>query len=363
MIKNRLALNYTTVLLLYFHRMMQRGLYRCFELFQILSSKNRAEILKPFFSIVLITSLLTLSACTQAPKEPQLLFNSEKKFRLTFDNELLDLEDQGKYGIFTEAPYAELSPVVGLYTNPLIRDFRIQFSGGNNTQRWARLVDEGVLAEQNRVLEFGLASAYPDIDSLQTKGRVQLNVSTPQGARALLVELKLKLGDGFKLLQSSDLNNRWLTIAEWWNDEVWSESPYGFSMAVNVVKPKDSNRLFFSAHGRSFSEQTAKFRFLWSETNRNFDVPIGEWLRVKYFLVEGKNGEGRFSMFAAKSGEPFQEVLAIRNSTVHPDNPLPDGLTAFNPLKLYTGQRLLNYLSAQQQSLSVFFDDVSISFE
>jgi hypothetical protein len=52
-----------------------------------------------------------------------------------------------------------------------------------------------------------------------------------------------------------------------------------------------------------------------------------------------------------------QLVFDITNFTHNTKDPNPDGVTHFNPMKMYTSKELVDYLKLQGRSLNVYWDE------
>ena len=57
---------------------------------------------------------------------------------------------------------------------------------------------------------------------------------------------------------------------------------------------------------------------------------------------------------------PGMVVFDITNFTHHPNDPNPDGLSHFNPMKLYTSKGLIDYVRDNGKSLQVYWDDFEL---
>jgi hypothetical protein len=53
-------------------------------------------------------------------------------------------------------------------------------------------------------------------------------------------------------------------------------------------------------------------------------------------------------------------IFDIRNFTHHTQDPQPDGITLWNPMKLYTSWELTSFVRDQQKALQVYYDDFAV---
>ncbi|NOQ72908.1 MAG: hypothetical protein GQ574_12945 [Crocinitomix sp.] len=97
----------------------------------------------------------------------------------------------------------------------------------------------------------------------------------------------------------------------------------------------------------------------WDQTNTTFPIPFGEWMEIELYLKEGGQSSGRFYMAVTPEGGTKQVLFDITNNTQHEKEKCPDGFTHMQPLKLYTGDDLINYMRNNGKELSIYWDDWS----
>jgi hypothetical protein len=241
----------------------------------------------------------------------------------------------------------------------------IQYQGGDATERWARIVSDPDDAS-NHVLQFVLKSPnVRDGEGLPSKGRVQLNAYSAESVRSREVRFstRMRLSEGFSTLKAMPRSFNWLTISEWWNDPSWNNQEFPFRITVNIIKPDEQSGspLRFSVHAQTLNQSTQIWdNTVWSFTALNAEVPIGRWVTLEYVFREGNALDGRFYM-AVVTDEGSRTVLFdVSGWTHHPGDPDPDGLTHFNPLKLYTSKTLIDAARNAGGALEVLWDDLSL---
>ncbi len=89
-------------------------------------------------------------------------------------------------------------------------------------------------------------------------------------------------------------------------------------------------------------------------------MPIARWVTLDYDFLEGNASTGHFLLTATVDGGESVQVFNIRNFTHHPDDPKPDGLSDFSPIKLYTSKKLINYVNSKGGEIKVYWDDLDI---
>jgi len=239
----------------------------------------------------------------------------------------------------------------------------LQFQGGNEVERWARVVPAPD-NPSNRVLAFMIK--HPNVreaDKNPSKGRVQMNVYKNDGIKRVKMSVRLYLDADFNIVKSFPDGIKWLTLSEWWNNAGWTKESFPFRISVNLIKEQAgiNSPFLLSAHAQTLNTRTKKWsNLIWEETNRSFVMPIERWVTLEYDYQEGNASTGYFKLTATVDGGESAQVFNVRNYTHHPDDPKPDGLRDFNPLKLYTSQKLINYVNSKGGAIKVYWDDLDI---
>lgn len=239
----------------------------------------------------------------------------------------------------------------------------IQYQGGGTDEREARIVDDPT-TPGNRALQFWLRLAnVRDMEGSPLKGRVQMNVYGNEGVRRVAMSVRMYLHPDFSLVLGYPGKMEWLTISEWWNNAGWTNEAYPFRISVNLAKEGNgtTGRLVFKAHAQALEATRRRWRHVvWEQTNRSFTVPVGKWMTLEYGFEEGGQKTGRFFMAATPEGGERAAVFDIRGYTHHPDDPAPDGLSHWNPIKLYTSAQLIDHVRGKGGALEILWDDLRI---
>ena len=251
--------------------------------------------------------------------------------------------------------------VKDLDENPLVGNFNIQYQGGDSTQRIAKIIREPGNPD-NHVLWFRLN----DSNVGGSKGRIQANLyGAATGLKEFYQSVKMYLPEDMNTVRSFPEKIHWLTIAEFWNNITWSQTvPYGFRITLGIGKPMaEEGELYFIIDGQDcelFEDGKQKYTTLWSEVNQQVPVPVGEWFTMEYYYKEGDNNSGRFYMtIQPEDGEKIK-IFDIVDYTHNSDDPDPDGVTHFNPLKLYTSKKLIEYMKSEDKALEIYWDDFKL---
>ncbi len=244
--------------------------------------------------------------------------------------------------------------------HPDIGNFSLQYQGGDSTQRFAKIIPEPG-NPSNHVLWFWLDQ--PNVEG--SKGRIQANLYGNKGMKEFYQSERIFLPEDFNAVRSFPDKITWLTIAEFWNNITWSQTvPYRYRMTLGIGKPVAAESdLYFILDGQDcqlFEDGSQKYTTLWDETNHNVKVPIGKWFTLEYYYKEGNAETGRFYMTIQQDGGSKQVVFDLTRITHNTQDPNPDGVTDFNPMKLYTSKQLINYMKSQGKTLQIYWDDFKL---
>jgi len=324
----------------------------------------------------LLTLIVSISFACSSPKtssqvtpSPELLFNSgfEVGTEIVFrggnthndDDEIIGKDASVKGPNDWKADLTD---------NPLMGDVTIGYQGGDTTMRKAKIIDDPTKPD-NKVLQFW--TNYPNAKGVKT--RVQINIFEKPGQNMpgiyeLYQSIKLYLPDNMTLLSSYPDIINWLTIYEVWNNLQWSDDPFPYRITVGIGKnTRDSSALHFMVDAQDFEYGSEEKRVnvgeyinIWEEMNTNIDVPIGQWFTLEYYVKEGNSKTGRFLMTVQPEGGEKQVVFDIKNFTHNTKDTNPDGITLWNPIKLYTSKELVNYMRENDSALEILWDDFEV---
>jgi len=169
--------------------------------------------------------------------------------------------------------------------------------------------------------------------------------------------VRVFLNPDFRRLESFPNKIDWLTLAEYWNNEWWEPTePYGFRVTVGIGKPDAATQalnLFVEA------EDKGQVR-IWRADDRSATVPIGQWFTLDTYFREGDATTGRFAMAITPDGGARRVIYDVRNFTHNTTDPAPNGLTGYNPLKLYTSKPVVDHVRSGGGALQIDWDNLKI---
>jgi hypothetical protein len=250
--------------------------------------------------------------------------------------------------------------VSDLDNHPDIGNFNLQYQGGDSTMRFAKIIAEPG-NPSNHVLHFWLNQ--PNVEG--SKGRIQANLYGNKGLKEFYQSERIFLPADFNMVRTFPDKINWLTIAEFWNNITWSQTvPYGFRITLGIGKPVTTESdLYFILDGQDcqlFADGSQKYTTLWSETNQKVKIPIGKWFTLEYYFKEGDANNGRFYMTIQPDGGNREVIFDLTKITHNTKDPNPDGVTDFNPIKLYTSKSLIDYMRSQGKTLQIYWDDFKL---
>ncbi len=244
------------------------------------------------------------------------------------------------------------------YTN--IGSFGIQYGVGDTLKRRADIISEpGNPA--NHVLRFRLKE--PTVNA--GNGRIQANIYGNNNLREFYQTERIFLSNDFNEVKKYPKIIHWLTIAEFWNNITWSQTvPYRFRITLGLGKQteKEDNLHFIldAEDCQLFPDDKQKYTTIWAEVNKDVSVPIGQWFTMEYYFKEGDNITGRFYMAITPAGGKKQVIFDVHKITHNTEDPKPDGVGDFNPMKLYTSRDLVEFMNSRGKVLQVYWDDFKL---
>jgi len=236
-----------------------------------------------------------------------------------------------------------------------IKSIYINYSGGDSTKRYARIVADPVNANNN-VLNFCLKNYWLTTDA-QEKGRIQLELYSIQpGYKEFYQSVRTYFSTDFNALKIYQDSIGWLTLGEFWNNEWWGNKPNGFRISVNIHKDSGYGKNLYFA----ITAEDSGFIDIWNVVNKNIAISIGNWSTIEYYFREGNKDTGRFYMAITPDGGTKQIICDVTGFTHGTKDTAPDGLTGYNPMKLYTSKQILSYLNSLGRPLNIYWDDLKL---
>ncbi len=244
--------------------------------------------------------------------------------------------------------------------HPDIGNFNLQYEGGDSTMRYARIIPEPS-NPANHVLHFWLNQ--PNVKG--TKGRIQGNIYGSKGMKEFHQSVRVFLHDDFNTVKQYPKEIHWLTIAEFWNNITWSQAvPNRFRITLGIGKPvPGESDLYFIIDAQDcelFPDGKQKYTTIWKETNRSESIPIGKWFTMDFYYREGGHESGRFYLSVTPENENKKVIFDLKKITHNTSDANPNGVSDYNPIKLYTSKELIDFMRSRQKTLQIYWDDFKL---
>ncbi len=234
--------------------------------------------------------------------------------------------------------------------------FLIEFTGGDSTQRFVKIIPEPG-NPKNHVLQFWLNDSWHASEG-QQKARIQTDIyGIKRGFKEIYQTQRVFLTTDFNALRTYPGKIKWLTISEFWNNEWWIDKAYGFRTTLGIGKPTDGESdLYFILN----AENAGQIEVWNANYQPKVKVPIGQWFTMEYYLKEGDKNTGRFYMAITPDGRKKQVVFDVTNFTHNTTDPAPNGFTGWSPQKLYTSKEVVAYVKSKGKTLQIYWDDFKL---
>lgn len=234
--------------------------------------------------------------------------------------------------------------------------FSLQYTGGDSTKRIARIIPEPGNTSNN-VLMFCINDSWLASEG-QQKARVQANIyGIKKGYKEFYQSVRMFIPADFNVLRNYPGEIHWLTISEFWNNEWWVKTEkYGFRVTLGIGKAKaGESDLNFILNAENPGQKE-----VWNADNTTIKVPVGKWFTMEYYFKDGNAETGRFYMAITPQNGEKQVVFDVHNFTRNTNDPASDGLTGYNPMKLYTSKEVVAFAKSHHTPLRIYWDDFKL---
>jgi len=233
---------------------------------------------------------------------------------------------------------------------------------GKVSQNFAAIIPEPG-NPKNHVLLFQMDEAW--MNGAYQSARVQCDFyGIRTGLKEFYQTVRIFLPEDFKVVGKYSKPIHWLTILELWNNVQWVPTiPYAFRITLGMGKTTaEESDLLFIVDAEDYERTGEKRGYIkiWAEKNHDIKVPIGEWFTMHYYFKEGNAETGRFVVILETKKNGKQTVFDVTNFTHNTTDPAPDGLTAYNPFKMYTSMDLAIFVKQQGKNLNIYWDDFKL---
>lgn len=192
-------------------------------------------------------------------------------------------------------------------------------------------------------------------ESDSDRARVQLNMYSLADVKDFYINTSFSLDPSLSNYMEEGDAFEWLNLFELWLEPGWSDTLYPAKVHLRIVKNSDDNH-FSPVISAQYKDSTDnKWYSLW-EKNINFRVFPSETYHFKLYLSVSP-----VQTINATISDTISEHIAsivIEDKFTHPDYRGIDTVYwGVNPIKLYTGESLLNRLDENDASLAIIYSD------
>ncbi len=246
--------------------------------------------------------------------------------------------------------------------NPNVGSFRIFYEEGDTSRSIASIIPEPG-NPSNHVLSYDIklphiTYSFNGEDTLD-KGRIQVGINGNPNWHEFHFRERLYIHPDFVELVDQPLPISWLTIQEFWNNAAASTLP--FRVTVNLRKASGTGSDFYlGSHGQTRGTDPGDWDDVWDTVDVTFPLPFGEWFTLETHFVEGDSLTGAFTVTLTDAQNNVHNLIDISDFTHHPNDTAPDGVTNFNPMKLYTSGTLIDYMDSVDACLCLYWDDFTL---
>lgn len=228
--------------------------------------------------------------------------------------------------------------------HPAIDEFGIRYVCGNDSERWAQIVDDPT-NPGNRVMHFWLN----DTQNCGAVSRIQAIIKTNHKLTEAFQRIRMYIHpDASKLLDST---GRWFQFQEIWIRPNWTGRDNPFRMGLYI--PIKDGAYYWNVRATECCDPSIHF---WNVENHAVPVPIGEWFTAETYYKMGDAKTGRIQFTITRDGQTPQTVFDVTNWTYHPDEQ-PEGIHIWNPQKLYVAPRNVDHVREKGGTLQIYWDD------
>jgi len=241
-----------------------------------------------------------------------------------------------------------------LENHPNIGNFSIFYEGGDDTMRFAKIVQDPT-DPTNKILHYWLK--HPNV--LGTKGRVQSELYGNNNLTEISQKVRIYLPNDWNIIKNATGGTvEWMVIMTLWNNAGWTTegNPFKISLGIHKRNPWSSD-LNFNLTG---DIKTTYWQHIWEESDSSYSIPVGQWLTLETYFKEGNASNGRFVLAVTPDGGTRHVIFDVTNFTHHPSDTSPDGMRHYNPMKLYTSDVVIDYVRNNGGVLQLYWDDFEI---
>jgi hypothetical protein len=298
--------------------------------------KQGAPLMLACLAMLIGATCLSCEAFPEYDQAPGLLFQTG--FAGT---SVADSGSQTAKFLGADPGFSSLSNWSSLEGGSTIGTFFINFESGVPAQRYVAIAGDPDDA-LNPVAEFRINEPHI-VEGLRMKGRVSAILERLEVVYGFSETIRLRLDPSLSVLESWESKIDWLTLFEFWSG--------------------DDDRLTVSLYKEAGSRKPLRWRITkdslgwfgwnrqWEEVEVGHNVAFGSWMNMGIAAKVGEDGRAR--IWLGIEGDGAWTTLIDSTKAIGK----PSGFTKLNPFKLYTSDRLIDFVNGRGASLSILWDD------
>jgi hypothetical protein len=242
-------------------------------------------------------------------------------------------------------------------------DYSLQIQT-QTTKDWLPIVNK---VDNNEIVFEFVLSKQLDQDRIKidfiknTRQRIQVNLySFSKRPKLITNNFKFELSPTLTSALNSDTEFEWLTIFELWNDPGWIKSDFPFRLTLNLTKDKKSTFLTPTVKGQFKDYVSGNWQTMWEESI-DFEIFAGVEYQLQMVIDMDNNPNLKVTINNLQNGNSIKTESFILLH--HPNYNGENGVWGINPIKLYTGSKILNSIFEKKSNLSIKFSDVLVCYK
>jgi len=227
-------------------------------------------------------------------------------------------------------------------------------------------------------IPYALQEMRPDpvISNINTL-YAQINDDDPNVSGDTRAQLSLKFSDGLyldvyhtshRMYLNPDIGHftnysssiTWFTLFEIWNRHVdgWDGSVSGSARwGLSINKDRGTGQpLHWRLKSDYMQPETVHNKDMWVYRNREIPIPLGQWFTLDLYMKRGEGTNGRMIVKITPDGGLTQVLFDVSNSTIYPGHPEIQ-LNSWQPFKLYLNDVYLDWMRANNKTISAYYND------
>ena len=240
----------------------------------------------------------------------------------------------------------------------------IYYENGTYADRKAQVVkDPSKAYNQDKALHLWLKNATIYSTPTTEKGRIQLGWSNLQIPN-LFHRFSMYLHPDMEYYRQHPDEHTFLILGEYWMGEPWLGHPYPNRITIYLAKPAGVNSGLYlyvvSSHYVGGDPKNGQFEGSWYEFIP-LNLPTGMWIDYEIGLRSGDESDGKIYIgIKLPTQVEYTPVLDVTRRTYHPDSPTVVPVTTWQPLKLYSGEKMIDHIRDSGGVMQVYYDDFEV---